>query len=221
MSQSEHDRPGFLKRAALRLADVDRHLRGDRWRPLVRLLYRFLAPFYDWAADVTMPDYREATKRVLDEVNASGADRLLDLGCGTGMVTVPAAARVQFAVGIDMTPAMLRQARRKRQGSRPVLVRGDVRFLPFAAGAFTVLTTSFMLLHLSAEEKQQVFGEARRVLETGGRFGILTGREQTSRGYPEAGEWRDRLEAAGFDEVVVSEWGDAYRLVRARAANTA
>jgi SAM-dependent methyltransferase len=85
----------------------------------------------------------------------------------------------------------------------------DVRFLPFAAASFSVVTTSFMLLHLTHEEKRRVFAETRRALEAGGRFGLLTGREETTGAYPSPGEWRAWLEEAGFAGVVVSEWGDA------------
>lgn len=217
MAGLENGEPGFWKRMALRLADVDQYIRGDRWRPLVRWFYRRLAPFYDWGAAHLMPDYVEATKQLVEQVGAGEGDRLLDLGCGTGMVTVPAAARVAAAVGVDMTWGMLRQAQGKQAGLPLFLVRGDVRCLPFASSSFDAVTTSFMLLHLTADEKRRVFAESQRVLAAGGRLGLLTARERTTRAYPDPGEWRGWLEEAGFNSIIVSEWGDAYRLVLATA----
>ncbi len=215
MNELTNNKPGWWKRMTVRLAQIDQHIQGDRWRWLVRWLYKIMAPFYDWGADRLIPDYRQATAQLVDELAVSASDVVLDLGCGTGMVTLPASKRAQFAVGIDMTSAMLHQLQKKQANSRPGLVRGDVRCLPFSNNSFSAVTTSFMLLHLTTAEKQQVFREVWRVLKKNGRFGCLTGRHETGNAYPTAAEWQSWLEQSGFRNVAVAAYRDVYYLVKA------
>ena len=47
-----------------------------------------------------------------------GTDRLLDLGCGTGQLTLPLAEHVTEAVGMDPEPEMLTEAARQAQAAR-------------------------------------------------------------------------------------------------------
>lgn len=209
------EKPGWWKRMTVRLAQVDQHIRGERWRWLVRWLYRLMAPFYDWGADRLMPDYRQAAVQLLDDLAVAHDDVVLDLGCGTGMVTVPARDRARFTAGIDMTLAMVRQLREKQVNGQPAAICGQALRLPFASQSFSAVTTSFMLLHLTAAEKQQVFREARRVLKVGGRFGCLTGRHETGSAYPTPDEWRSSLEQNGFSNVESVAYGDVYTLIRA------
>lgn len=42
------------------IAQFDKHIRGDRWRPLVRRGYQVIALFYDQAARLLLPDYQLA-----------------------------------------------------------------------------------------------------------------------------------------------------------------
>lgn len=211
----------MLKRATMRLAQFDQHIRGDRWRPLVRWLYRAMAPIYDVGARLLVPDYQSATVDLLERLEVTTDDRVLDLGCGTGMVTLPATDRAGAVVGLDMTPAMLRRLQRKgarQPEGRLALIQGDARRLPLPDKSFSVVTSSFMLLHLTAAEKQQVFREVRQVLRPGGRLGCLTSRRDIGDAYPTPGEWRCWLADAGFRDVTVDGLRDVYRLVLATRA---
>lgn len=212
----------MLKRATMQLAQGDQHIRGDRWRPLVRWLYQAMAPIYDAGAGLLVPDYQLAAVELLERLGVTPHDRVVDLGCGTGMVTLPAAERAGCVVGLDMTPAMLRRLQRKsgRQPAAraPALIQGDARRLPLADGSCSIVTTSFMLLHLTTAEKQQVFREVHRVLAPDGRFGCLTSRHSIGDAYPTRGEWRGWLTEAGFDGMMIADVRDVYRLVLATGA---
>lgn len=213
----------MIRRTWIRLAQIDESIRGDRWRALVRWVYQGLAPVYDTAQRLVFPEYSEVIAEMLARLALSSNDRVLDLGCGTGRVTLPAVEKACWGVGIDMTPSMLAELRRnaaERGGPQPELVRSDTRFLPLADDSVTVATTSFMLLHLRTAEKQQVFREVRRVLSDGGRFGCLTSRHTISDAYPTGEEWRVWLTEAGFDDVTVADVRDVYRIVTARAGAT-
>jgi len=211
----------MLKQAAMRLAQFDQHIRGDRWRPLVRWGYQAMAPIYDVGARLLLPDYQLAAIDLLERLEVTSDDRVLDLGCGTGMVTLPAAERAAWVAGLDMTPGMLRRLQHKaaREPERsPALIQSDARYLPLTNETFNVVTTSFMLLHLTAAEKQQVFSEVWRILVPGGRLGCLTSRHGIGDAYPTAEEWHRWLQACGFHDVTVEDLRDVYRLILATRA---
>ncbi|MCA9728879.1 MAG: class I SAM-dependent methyltransferase, partial [Candidatus Eisenbacteria bacterium] len=95
---------------------------------------------------------------------------VLDIACGTGRLLAPLSGAFAGAVGIDRSPALLRRAREREGGH--ALVRGDMRELPFAAGAFGAavsLFTSFGYFDREAEDRA-VLAEAARVLTRHGRF---------------------------------------------------
>ncbi|MDP7690215.1 MAG: methyltransferase domain-containing protein, partial [Vicinamibacterales bacterium] len=88
------------------------------------------APFYDWenARTVGCRDIR-----FWQGLAERCGGPVLELGCGTGRVSVPVARSVDDVVGLDRSDAMLRQARRRVRRGRVDgslrLVRGDVRSL--------------------------------------------------------------------------------------------
>jgi ubiquinone/menaquinone biosynthesis C-methylase UbiE len=80
---------------------------------------------------------------VIQRLGLDGIGRLLDLGCGTGQLTLPLAAHVAEAVGMDPEPDMLFEARRQAQ-ERGVAnvswVRGSSADLPGDLGHFRLVT---------------------------------------------------------------------------------
>ncbi|GAB7105627.1 class I SAM-dependent methyltransferase [Streptomyces phaeofaciens JCM 4814] len=99
-----------------------------------------------------------------------GADRLLDVACGTGIVTRRlAAGRAGLRVtGVDLSPVMARHAADRLPGT---IVRADCRRLPFAEGEFDAVT-SVWLLHLveDADDVRRIVAECARVLRPGGVY---------------------------------------------------
>jgi SAM-dependent methyltransferase len=89
------------------------------------------APFYDWENAQTV-----ARRDVpfWERLAVAQDGRILELGCGTGRITVPVARTGARIVGIDRSAAMLargrQRLRRARLGNATVL-RGDIRSLPF------------------------------------------------------------------------------------------
>jgi ubiquinone/menaquinone biosynthesis C-methylase UbiE len=93
----------------------------------------------------------------------------LDIGTGTGRLLELFAKRTQRSVGIDISHAMLSVARAnlERSALKHVQVRpGDVYALPYAPGAFDLVTLHQVLHYL--EEPARALGEAARVLKSGG-----------------------------------------------------
>ncbi|MGW1169991.1 class I SAM-dependent methyltransferase [Streptomyces sp. NPDC002550] len=110
-----------------------------------------------------------ATRAVLGLI-PEGPGRLLDVACGTGIVTRRlAAGRPALRVtGADLTAAMVRRAGARLPGA---IVRADSRRLPFRTGTFHALT-SIWLLHLlqDAEDVRRIVAECARVLRPGGVY---------------------------------------------------
>jgi len=97
-----------------------------------------------------------------------GSGSVLEIGCGTGHFTRWLSDEGLAAVGLDISPAMLAEARTL---DGVPLVRGDARRLPFADGAFdtTALITTLEFL----EQPQEALAEALRVARRGLVLGVL------------------------------------------------
>ncbi|MEU3851796.1 class I SAM-dependent methyltransferase [Streptomyces sp. NPDC029554] len=99
-----------------------------------------------------------------------GTRGLLDVACGTGIVTrrLAAARAGMRVIGVDLTPAMARQAAARLPGA---VVRADSRRLPFRDGEFGAVCTVW-LLHLAdgPADVRAVVGECARVLRPGGVY---------------------------------------------------
>jgi SAM-dependent methyltransferase len=109
---------------------------------------RLLAPFLDRAAD------------------AHPRGKALDLGCGTGVVSLALVRRGFAVVGVDHSPEMLEIARSKLAGFPATLETGDVRALRFPDEEFDCVTIQGLLHHL--EDFGPCVREANRVLRPGG-----------------------------------------------------
>jgi len=104
--------------------------------------------------------------RRLDALLAlQGAERVLDVGCGTGALAHALAPRVREVVAVDSDAAMVAVAR----GHAPANVRveqGDGERLPFEAGAFDLGGTLLTLHH--TKQPQLLLAELARVTRPGG-----------------------------------------------------
>ena len=115
-----------------------------------------------------------ALEMVLAAAKPTPADRHLDLACGGGLLVCAFAPFLREAVGIDMTPKMLEEARKLAAGKGLANVRfeeGDATRLPFADAAFTIVTTRFSFHHF--RDPAAVLAEMRRVCAPGGRILVI------------------------------------------------
>lgn len=100
----------------------------------------------------------------------------LEIGCGTGNVTVRAQRSHQGVelVGLDPDPRALARAQHKARGLTGIrFQRGYSQQLPFADGEFDRVLSSMMLHHLDEEAKTATAAEVLRVLKPGGRLHIV------------------------------------------------
>jgi ubiquinone/menaquinone biosynthesis C-methylase UbiE len=110
----------------------------------------------------------------LDALELVEGDGLLDVGCGTGAAVRAAAEVVERAVGVDLSPKMLAEARRRAAGLPGVeFVEGDSEALPFEDGEFSAVLCTTSLHHYPRPEVAA--REMARVLAPGGRVVIGDG----------------------------------------------
>ena len=101
-------------------------------------------------------------------------DRVLDVGCGTGVVAVTAARCGAQATGLDLTPVLLERARENALIAQVEadFIEGDAENLPFADASFDVVLSQ--LGHMFAPRPDVAVAEMLRVLKPGGRLAFTT-----------------------------------------------
>jgi SAM-dependent methyltransferase len=101
-------------------------------------------------------------------------DRVLDVACGTGVVSVTAARLGARVTALDLTPELLERAREngKIAGVEIDWREGDVEHLPFGDAAFDVVLSQFG--HIFAPRPEVAIGEMLRVLKPGGTIAFST-----------------------------------------------
>ena len=133
------------------------------------------AAFYDWENAQTV---QRRDVRFWERLALAAEGAVLELGCGTGRISVPLARSGATLVGIDRSEPMLARARRKLRRGRCAgsasLVLGDIRHLPFLARRFGLAMAPYGILQSLTREQdlRATLDSVARVLPTGGRFGI-------------------------------------------------
>ena len=118
-----------------------------------------------------------AREELVKQANIQPGQRVLDLGCGTGTLVVLLKRRYPAAeiVGVDPDPKALQRAQKKvrRAGVAVQLDEGFADELPYEAGTFDRVLSSFMLHHLEEHEREKTLREVLRVLKPAGTFHLL------------------------------------------------
>jgi SAM-dependent methyltransferase len=134
------------------------------------------APFYDWENAQTVA---RRDVKFWQRLAAAQEGPVLELGCGTGRITVPVARAGAQVVGIDRSAEMLERGRlrlrRARLQGRALLVRGDIRSLPFRSRpGFKLVMAPYGILQSLTRERdlQETLASVARIVPKRGLFGI-------------------------------------------------
>lgn len=122
---------------------------------------------------------------LVDLVRGEPAGPVVDVGCGTGRLTAHLHERGLDAVGVDLSPGMLAQARAAHPGLR--FSEGSVTALDLDDASCAGAVSWYSLLHLPPERLPRAFAELARVLRPGGAlllgFHVGTGHRVISGAY--------------------------------------
>jgi len=116
---------------------------------------------------------KKLSLKALDLLELTGTEKVLDIGCGTGTLTIEAAKLLtgegSLAIGLDAAPKMIEVARGKAAGIKNI--RFDVGIgeqLTYPDGYFDRIVSTFFFHHINFELKKRTVGEMYRVLKPGG-----------------------------------------------------
>jgi SAM-dependent methyltransferase len=130
-----------------------------------------LTGVYDVGVRLTMREGRWR-RLIVDEIATIDPRVVLDVGCGTGTLTIATANELREArvVGLDGDRKVLDLARRKEGSEWVEWIEGLADELPFGDGEVDALVTTLVFHHLPLGIKRAALAEARRVLRPGGRL---------------------------------------------------
>ena len=100
-------------------------------------------------------------------LEAKKPSRLLEVATGTGRITRELKG-FKSAIGIDSSPAMLTELKKKLNDRRWRFEQGDALKLRFATSSFDAVVTFRLLRHFIKNYRSQAYAEIRRVLKPGG-----------------------------------------------------
>jgi ubiquinone/menaquinone biosynthesis C-methylase UbiE len=117
-------------------------------------------------------------RKTLQLARLQSGEHVLDVGCGTGVLTRLAAEEVGNdgeVIGIDPSAEMIQVAKRRaaKVQSKVHFQLGAVESLPFANERFDIVLSSMMLHHLPPELKVTGLREIFRILKPGGRLMVV------------------------------------------------
>lgn len=154
--------------------------KGRLEEPQVRAMFDRIARVYDRMNSVMTAGLHHTWRaRAVDLATVAAGDRVVDVACGTGDLSLELARRVASGgevVGCDFSEQMLEIAREK--AARQAAPHADVRFewanaleLPYADGEFAAATVGFGARNFSDLERG--LSEMRRVVRPGGKVVVL------------------------------------------------
>lgn len=146
----------------------------DRTRNLNRQLFTLIAPRYDQATRVLSLGRDSCWKKCLvRKLPALATPVCVDLACGTGDLTRLLAGKYPSGsvTGLDLTEAMLDQARQRGQPSAVRYAAGDMAHTGLPADSVDIVTGSYALRN--AGDLKEVLHEVHRILKPGGIAAFL------------------------------------------------
>lgn len=128
--------------------------------------------------DTTRKADPDITRRIAEHLRLSAGKRYLDAGCGTGNYTVALQNLGALMHGVELSNAMLEQARRK--SDRVKWIQANAESLPLADRTFDGAVCTVAIHHM--QNPWRAFAEIFRVIDCG-RFVIFTGDRKQLEGY--------------------------------------
>jgi ubiquinone/menaquinone biosynthesis C-methylase UbiE len=117
----------------------------------------------------------QINRQVVDFLDIKDWHRIIDIGCGTGVVTKLISEKLSpkkdgMAIGIDAAGKMIEGAVKKRKSDTCSFEVAAAEKLPFENESFDSVVSTLFFHHIQLDLKEKAFAEAFRVLKPGGRL---------------------------------------------------
>ena len=163
-------------------------------------------------------DYDPRIVDFYDEDNPDGADhdyyrslahrrnaqRILDLGCGTGILTVTLAQSGRAVIGVDPSASMLEYARSRPGASKIRWILGDSRNAP-DHGFDLVVMTGNVAQHIPSPQWEKTLNDLHRIMHSGGMLAFES-RNPACRAWE---NWTTSTTTRSTRHGLISEWSEA------------
>lgn len=139
----------------------------------VAKIYDLLSPLMTFGLE------RQFSKMAIDLLELKGNEKVLDVGCGTGRITMEVAKRLSpqggpFIIGLDAAPEMIKVAQKKSKDLKNIYFKiGVAERLPYKTDFFDAVISTFFFHHLNFELKKMALKEIGRVLKRNGKVIIV------------------------------------------------
>ena len=124
---------------------------------------------------VQSPGFHRLRDEIIGLARLGPQDHVLDIGCGTGLLSLKAAPLAAYVWALDVSPSMCRHlgAKFARDGiANAAVLVSSATDLPLASDSIDVVISNYCFHHLSDADKRRALAEVRRVLIPGGRLVI-------------------------------------------------
>ena len=125
-------------------------------------------------AEMPAHSNEESVRLLIDMAGIGPEDEVLDVACGPGLVACPLAEVARHVTGLDLTPAMIEQAKEKQRSrglTNVTWLVGDAVPLPFPDASFSVVVTRYSFHHFL--DPKAMLAEMVRVCRPGGRVAVI------------------------------------------------
>ncbi len=170
---------------------------------IIGLAFVGTALFMRWSSQVGKLRVRD---EILDALPWRGDEKVLDAGCGRGLLLIGAAKRISKpgrATGADIwstddlagnsADAAMANARAEGVADRVKIDTGDLRKLPYGASIFDTVLSSLAIHNLDDDDREKAVRELWRVLKPGGHLAIFD--------VSHTGDYLEILKSAGAQVV--------------------
>jgi demethylmenaquinone methyltransferase/2-methoxy-6-polyprenyl-1,4-benzoquinol methylase len=121
---------------------------------------------------------------MIDWLDPRHGERILDICSGTGTLSIMLGSQLAGkaeVVGVEISPAQLRVAGRKRKPEGVSFLRTDAQDIPFTDGSFNKAIIFGALHEMPREVRQNVLSEAHRLIKAAGRLVVMEHNKPESR----------------------------------------
>lgn len=161
-------------------------LQTNKHAPETRGRMGHWAAFYDFVTELLFLRREQAVREMTIELaQVKSVEKVLEVGCSIGSLTIVAKERAGEVHGIDAAPEMIDVARHKaaRAGADVDFQIGLIEDISFPDNLFDVVLSSFMIFHMPGDVRRKGFAEMHRVLKSSGRL-LIVDFEPPTRGLP-------------------------------------